>query len=314
MKYSLASRELIADCVETMLRAHCFDGMVCIPNCDKIVPGMMMAAARVNIPTVFVSGGPMKAGKLPSPAKPSTSPPSSKASAPTSAGKMTLAATHRTRTTRLPHLRLLLRHVHRQLHELPLRSPRPGPPRQRLHPRHRPRPRPPLRSRRRRHRQPRRQEHPPLRHPHPRRLRKRHRPRHGHGRLHQHRPAHPRRRHRSRRPLHHGAPQRIAARVPHICKVAPSGKYHMEDVDRAGGISAILKTIARKSPARFHLDLHDRHRQNPRRKHRRRHRQRHRRHPPPRKRLLARTAAWPSSSATSPPTARSSRPPASPPA
>jgi dihydroxy-acid dehydratase len=66
MKYSLASRELIADCVETMLRAHCFDGMVCIPNCDKIVPGMMMAAARVNVPTVFVSGGPMKAGVLPS--------------------------------------------------------------------------------------------------------------------------------------------------------------------------------------------------------------------------------------------------------
>ncbi len=62
MKYSLSSRELIADCVETMLRAHCFDGMICIPNCDKIVPGMMMGAARVNIPTVFVSGGPMKAG------------------------------------------------------------------------------------------------------------------------------------------------------------------------------------------------------------------------------------------------------------
>jgi dihydroxy-acid dehydratase len=66
MKYSLASRELIADCVETMLRAHCFDGVVCIPNCDKIVPGMMMAAARCNIPSVFVSGGPMNAGKNPS--------------------------------------------------------------------------------------------------------------------------------------------------------------------------------------------------------------------------------------------------------
>ena len=63
MKYSLASRELIADCVETMLRAHCFDGVVCIPNCDKIVPGMMMAAARVNVPAIFVSGGPMKAGR-----------------------------------------------------------------------------------------------------------------------------------------------------------------------------------------------------------------------------------------------------------
>jgi len=62
MKFSLPSRELIADCVETMLRAHCFDGMVCIPNCDKIVPGMLMAAMRVNIPTIFVSGGPMAAG------------------------------------------------------------------------------------------------------------------------------------------------------------------------------------------------------------------------------------------------------------
>src|SRR5262245_9684727 len=65
MKYSLASRELIADSIETMLRAHCFDGVVCIPNCDKIVPGMMMAAARVNIPAVFVSGGPMRAGRDP---------------------------------------------------------------------------------------------------------------------------------------------------------------------------------------------------------------------------------------------------------
>ena len=62
MKYSLPSRELIADCVETMVRAHCFDGMVCIPNCDKIVPGMLMATMRLNIPTIFVSGGPMAAG------------------------------------------------------------------------------------------------------------------------------------------------------------------------------------------------------------------------------------------------------------
>jgi dihydroxy-acid dehydratase len=62
MKFSLPSRELIADCVETMVRAHCFDGMICIPNCDKIVPGMMMGTMRLNIPTVFVSGGPMAAG------------------------------------------------------------------------------------------------------------------------------------------------------------------------------------------------------------------------------------------------------------
>ncbi|HZS79630.1 MAG TPA: dihydroxy-acid dehydratase [Ktedonobacteraceae bacterium] len=64
MKYSLPSRELIADCVETMIEAHRFDGMVCIPNCDKIVPGMLMAAMRLDIPTIFVSGGPMAAGKL----------------------------------------------------------------------------------------------------------------------------------------------------------------------------------------------------------------------------------------------------------
>ncbi len=65
MKFSLPSRELIADSVETMLEAHCFDAMICIPNCDKIVPGMLMAAVRCNIPTIFVSGGPMEAGKLP---------------------------------------------------------------------------------------------------------------------------------------------------------------------------------------------------------------------------------------------------------
>ncbi len=65
MKYSLPSRELIADCVETMIEAHRFDGMVCIPNCDKIVPGMLMAAMRVNIPAIFVSGGPMAAGRTP---------------------------------------------------------------------------------------------------------------------------------------------------------------------------------------------------------------------------------------------------------
>ena len=63
MKYSLASREIIADSVETMARAHCFDGLICIPNCDKIIPGMLMASVRVNIPTIFVSGGPMAAGK-----------------------------------------------------------------------------------------------------------------------------------------------------------------------------------------------------------------------------------------------------------
>nr|WP_010396505.1 dihydroxy-acid dehydratase [Paracoccus sp. TRP] len=64
MLYSLPSRELIADSVEYMVNAHCADAMVCISNCDKITPGMLMAAMRVNIPTIFVSGGPMEAGKV----------------------------------------------------------------------------------------------------------------------------------------------------------------------------------------------------------------------------------------------------------
>jgi dihydroxy-acid dehydratase len=65
MRYSLATRELIADSIECMARAHAFDALVFIPNCDKIIPGMLMAAARLNLPSVFVSGGPMLAGKSP---------------------------------------------------------------------------------------------------------------------------------------------------------------------------------------------------------------------------------------------------------
>ena len=64
MKYSLVTRDLIADSTECMAMAHGFDGLVCIPNCDKNVPGLLMAAARLNIPTIFVSGGPMLAGRI----------------------------------------------------------------------------------------------------------------------------------------------------------------------------------------------------------------------------------------------------------
>lgn len=63
MLYSLPSRDIIADSVEYMVNAHKADAMVCISNCDKITPGMLMAAMRLNIPTVFVSGGPMEAGE-----------------------------------------------------------------------------------------------------------------------------------------------------------------------------------------------------------------------------------------------------------
>jgi len=64
MLYSLPSRDLIADSVEYMVNAHCADALVCISNCDKITPGMLMAALRLNIPTIFVSGGPMEAGRV----------------------------------------------------------------------------------------------------------------------------------------------------------------------------------------------------------------------------------------------------------
>jgi dihydroxy-acid dehydratase len=64
MKYSLPSREIIADSVEAMVKAHCFDALICIPNCDKIVPGMLMGALRANVPTLMVSGGPMAAGRM----------------------------------------------------------------------------------------------------------------------------------------------------------------------------------------------------------------------------------------------------------
>ena len=135
MLYSLPSRELIADSVEYMVNAHCADAMICVSNCDKITPGMLIAAMRLNIPTVFVSGGPMEAG------------------APVAAGRRRggRAAGRRAqarpdrldgglrrpvgvggdagpdRGGGLPHLRLLLGHVHRELDELPGRGHRPGP-------------------------------------------------------------------------------------------------------------------------------------------------------------------------------------------
>src|SRR5487761_2742101 len=73
MLYSLPSRELIADSVEYMVNAHCADAMICISNCDKITPGMLIAAMRLNIPTVFVSGGPMEAGRATSGTDPNVS-------------------------------------------------------------------------------------------------------------------------------------------------------------------------------------------------------------------------------------------------
>ncbi len=140
MLYSLPSRDLIADSVEYMVDAHCADALVCISNCDKITPGMLMAALRLNIPTVFVSGGPMEAGKAV--LVDGTVRKLDLITAISDAANDTVSdAGHRPhRGERLPDLRVLLRHVHRQLDELPDRGDRPGAARQRLgagHP-HRP--------------------------------------------------------------------------------------------------------------------------------------------------------------------------------
>ena len=127
MLYSLPSRDLIADSIEYMVNAHCADALVCISNCDKITPGMLMAALRLNIPTVFVSGGPMEGGT---------------ATLVDGTVRTGLESDHRHRRRgggccfaagpfpaggeRLPHLRFVLRHVHRELDELSDRSAWPG--------------------------------------------------------------------------------------------------------------------------------------------------------------------------------------------
>ena len=132
MKFSLPSRELIADCVETMIQAHCFDAMVCIPNCDKIVPGMFMGAMRVNVPTIFVSGGPMEAGRTAS-GKTVDLIDAFVARRPEAERQDVGRGARRDREGGLPDLRQLLGDVHGQQHELPGRGDRPGAARQRHH-------------------------------------------------------------------------------------------------------------------------------------------------------------------------------------
>ena len=125
MLYSLPSRELIADSVEYMVNAHCADALVCISNCDKITPGMIMAALRLNIPAIFVSGGPMEAGKVTVKGKTAGRGPDRRHDQ----GRGQERERRRgagLRARELPHLRLVLGHVHRELHELPDRGAGPG--------------------------------------------------------------------------------------------------------------------------------------------------------------------------------------------
>ena len=138
MLYSLPSRELIADSVEYMVNAHCADAMICISNCDKITPGMLIATMRLNIPTVFVSGGPMEAGAPAGLAAVSGRLPRAQARSHRPDGGLggpvgvrRAAAGHG--GVRVPDVRVLLGHVHGQLDELPDRGDRPGPAGQRQH-------------------------------------------------------------------------------------------------------------------------------------------------------------------------------------
>ena len=197
MLYSLPSRELIADAVEYMVQAHCADALICISNCDKITPGMLIAAMRLNIPTVFVSGGPMEAGKPVNGAHHGRA----QARPHRPDGRLGGPVGARRRTARdgggcLPDVRLLLGHVHRQLDELPDGGDRPRAAGQRDHAGHARRPARPVRAGRggdRRadravlHR--RRRIRIAARHRQPRRVRERDGPGRGDGRVDQHDPA-----------------------------------------------------------------------------------------------------------------------------
>lgn len=131
MLYSLPSRDLIADSVEYMVNAHKADAIVCISNCDKITPGMLMAAMRLNIPAIFVSGGPMEAGHLGN--RPLDLIDVMIDSADTTVDDATV--THLEQFG-CPTCGCVLRHVYRQLYELPQRGHRTGASRQRHNPRH----------------------------------------------------------------------------------------------------------------------------------------------------------------------------------
>lgn len=254
MKYSLASRELIADSVETMLRAHCFDGVVCIPNCDKIVPGMMMAAARVNIPAVFVSGGPMQAGRDPETGKALDLASMFEAVGQLSAHRITESRLEAMERVACPSCgscsgMFTANSMNCLCEALGLALPGNGsilatdPARDRLF----------------------EQAGIAI----VRLVRENIRPSDlltrasfenalvldmamgGSSNTVLHTLAIAR---EAGVPLAMGDFNAIAARVPQLCKVAPSGIHHMEDIDRAGGIGAILKTLSEK-PGLLHLDV-----------------------------------------------------------
>lgn len=146
MKYSLPSRELIADSVETMAMAHGFDGLVLVPNCDKIVPGMLLGALRINIPTVVCSGGPMMSGLVDG-VETSLSK-MFEAVGACKAGIIDEEKLCEFENNTCPRLRLMLRNVYRKQYELPLRITRNRASRKRHHTRRSRRPHPACKARR----------------------------------------------------------------------------------------------------------------------------------------------------------------------
>lgn len=120
MKYSLCSRELIADSIEVMLTAHPLDAIVFIPNCDKIVPGMLLAACRLNLPCIFINGGPMLPGKSTETKNPIGLSEQFEYVGANAVGKMSLENLEQT-AYGLPDLRLLFGYVHGKFNELPYR-------------------------------------------------------------------------------------------------------------------------------------------------------------------------------------------------
>ncbi len=245
-----------------MIEAHRFDGMICIPNCDKIVPGMFMGAMRVNIPTVFVSGGPMEAGKTAS-GQTVDLIDAFVAGAARQSGQDHGRGARGDREGRLPDLRKLLGDVHRQQHELPGRGDRHGTAGQRHDPGHLGRPQGALRARGRSDR--------------------------GHGAassggwvrgtaclpreiataaafdnamildmamggstntvLHILAIAH-----EAGVPFTMKRIDELSQRTPNICKVSPASAYHIEDVARAGGIHTILGEVERGRPGLLDLE------------------------------------------------------------
>lgn len=124
MRYSLVTRDLIADSTECMALAHHFDALVMVPNCDKNVPGLLMAAARINVPTIFVSGGPMLAGHVKG--KKTSLSSMFEAVGAYTAGKMSAEDVEDYENHACPTCGFMFRYVHCKLNELPYRSSRPG--------------------------------------------------------------------------------------------------------------------------------------------------------------------------------------------